>query len=93
MLLLLFPMPGQVIILQNNLDLMKLICVYLCVLLNDQELRSSMIDPYYPYGLSTRLVYCLINSGRFFQDFLTMHSRFWKQFYLPINLLPKIVDT
>lgn len=44
MLVLLFPMPGQSIILQNNLDQMNFICISSCVLLNDQDfLLTSMI--------------------------------------------------
>lgn len=44
MLVLLFPMPGQAIILQNNLDQMNFICISSCVLLNDQNfLLTSMI--------------------------------------------------
>lgn len=44
MLVLLFPMPGQAIILQNNLDQMNFICISSCVLLNDQDfLLTSMI--------------------------------------------------
>lgn len=46
MLVLLFPMPGQAIILQNNLDQMNFICISSCVLLNDQDfLLTSMIFP------------------------------------------------
>lgn len=44
MLVLLFPMPGQAIILLNNLDQMNFICISSCVLLNDQDfLLTSMI--------------------------------------------------
>lgn len=44
MLVLLFPMPGQAIILQNNLDQMNFICISSCVLLNDKDfLLTSMI--------------------------------------------------
>lgn len=66
MLVLLFPMPGQAIILQNNLDQMNFICISSCVLLNDQDfLLTSMI-----FQLSEFTVFTL---GVFFFIFLFSH--------------------
>lgn len=59
MLVLLFPMPGQAIILQNNLDQMNFICISSCVLLNDQDfLLTSMIFQLGEFTVFTLGVFC-----------------------------------
>lgn len=59
MLVLLFPMPGQAIILQNNLDQMNFICISSCVLLNDQDfLLTSMIFQLGEFTVFTLGAFC-----------------------------------
>lgn len=59
MLVLLFPMPGQAIILLNNLDQMNFICISSCVLLNDQDfLLTSMIFQLGEFTVLTLGVFC-----------------------------------
>lgn len=61
MLVLLFPMPGQAIILQNNLDQMNFICISSCVLLNDQDfLLTSMIFQLGEFTVFTLGVFCFV---------------------------------
>lgn len=71
MLVLLFPMPGQSIILQNNLDQMNFICISSCVLLNDQDfLLTSMIFQLREFTVFTLGVFCC------FFYFLITYSQF-----------------